>query len=39
MLNADIIKVFCGFVIGYVAKGIFTRLFTISFYMRFMKLD
>lgn len=38
MLNADIIKVFCGFVVGYVAKEISIRLFTISFYVRFMKL-
>lgn len=38
MLSADIIKVFGGFVIGYITKEISIRLFTVSFYIRFMKL-
>jgi hypothetical protein len=38
MLNADIIKVFCGFAAGYIAKEISIRLFTVSFYIRLMKL-
>jgi hypothetical protein len=38
MLTIDIIKVFCGFIAGYIAKEISIRLFTISFYVRFMKL-
>lgn len=38
MLSADIIKVLFGFVLGYVAKEISIRLFTMSFYLRFMKI-
>ena len=37
MLSSDILKVFCGFVAGYIAKEISLRLFTIGFYLRFMK--
>ena len=37
MLSADIIKVFCGFAAGYIAKEISIRLFTVSFYLRLMK--
>lgn len=37
MLSTDIVKVFCAFAAGYIAKEISIRLFTIGFYVRLMR--